>query len=361
MTSALVLLLFVLLIVLVFEYINGFHDTANAIATVVSTKVLTPRQALMLASGANLVGAFFGTAVAKTISSGIVDSTQVQVTTVFILCAMLSAIAWNLITWWFGIPSSSTHAIVGSLVGTALASSGMNWHVLIWSKVKIDAKTGAQSMEGIFHKVVIPMVTSPVLGLVVGFLVMGLLFALVRNWRPRTVNGIFGKLQIVSAAFMGYGHGLADAQKTMGIITLMLLGATKSGMFEGAPGWMHFLRTDSDHIETWVKVTCAFVMAAGTWAGGWRIIKTLGHKMVKMKPVHGFAAETTAATILIVTGQLGMPVSTTHTITTSIMGVGAAKRLNSIKWTLVESIIWAWVFTIPATAVMGFLFFKVIG
>jgi inorganic phosphate transporter, PiT family len=356
--SALIFLVLVLLIVLAFEYINGFHDTANAIATVVSTKVLTPRQAIVLASLTNLVGAFWGTAVAKTITSGLVDSKVIQVTTLVIFCTMLSAIIWNLITWWMGLPSSSSHALIGSLCGTALAASGGNWSVLIWSREKIDAKTGAHSMEGIFHKVVVPMISSPILGLVIGFLVMALLFFLIRNWRPHKVNTVFGKLQIISAGYMGFGHGLADAQKTMGVITLMLFSATQAGTLDSVPSWLSFLRIPSEEITPWVKVTCAVVMAAGTWAGGWRIIKTLGHKMVKMKPVHGFAAETTAATILYVTGHLGMPVSTTHTITTSIMGVGVAKRWNSIEWTLVERIVWAWVFTIPVTGVLAFGFYK---
>ncbi|MBX7208125.1 MAG: inorganic phosphate transporter [Verrucomicrobiaceae bacterium] len=358
MSAALVLLLFVLLIVLAFEYINGFHDTANAIATVVSTKVLTPRQALALAAIMNLIGAFFGSEVAKTMISGIVDGKLVDVSVVFILCTMLSAITWNLLTWWFGMPSSSSHALIGSMCGTALAASHMNWHTLIWSRVKIDAKTGAHSMEGIFHKVVIPMISSPVLGILIGFLLMGLIFFLIRHWRPHTVNTVFGRLQILSAGYMGWGHGLADAQKTMGVITLMLLGATKAGTLNDAPAWLGFLKVNSEAIPAWVKLVCAFTMAAGTWAGGWKIIKTLGHKMVKMKPVHGFAAETTAASILFATGAMGMPVSTTHVITTSIMGVGAAKRWGSVKWTLVERIVWAWIFTIPVTAVLAFGFFK---
>ena len=360
MSAALLLLLVVLLVVLAFEYINGFHDTANAIATVVSTKVLTPRQALMLASVFNLAGAFWGTAVAKTISSGLVDNTQVHMTTLVILCTMLSAIAWNLLTWWFGLPSSSSHALIGALCGTALAASGGKWGVLIWSREKIDAHTGAHSMEGIFHKVVVPMITSPILGLVVGFLFMGLLFFIIRNWRPHTVNTVFGRLQIVSAAYMGLGHGQADAQKTMGVIALMLLTATQDGTLDHAPAFLDFLRTTSTDIAPWIKCACAFVMAAGTWAGGWRIIRTLGHKMVKMKPVHGFAAETTAATILMVTSHFGMPVSTTHTITTSIMGVGAAKRWNSVKWSVVERIVWAWVFTMPVTAALAYGLYRLV-
>lgn len=351
MTTALLLLFVVLFVVLAFEYINGFHDTANAIATVVSTKVLTPRQALVLASGMNLVGAFCGQAVAKTIHSGIIDDKVVTVTTMTIFCAMLGGILWNLLTWWFGMPSSSSHALIGGLIGSALATSNGNWNVLVWSRVKDGGK-----MDGIYHKVVIPMITSPTLGLLVGFAVMGLLFLLIRNWRPHTVNTLFGKLQIVSAGYMGFGHGLADAQKTMGIMMLTLYGATAAGTLDNLPSWLGFLRVPdkSAEIPFWIITTCAVVMAAGTYAGGWRIIKTLGHKMVKMKPVHGFAAETTAATILAVTGIMGMPVSTTHTITTSIMGVGAAKRWNAIQWSLVERIVWAWVMTIPATALLAY-------
>ncbi len=356
MTTALILLFVVLFVVLAFEYINGFHDAANAIATVVSTKVLTPRQALALAASMNLVGAFCGQAVAKTIHSGIVDDTVMAVTTMTVFCAMLSGILWNLLTWWFGMPSSSSHALIGGLIGASLASANSNWSVLVWSREKIDAKTGQVVMDGIYHKVVIPMVTSPLLGFAIGFTVMGLLFWLIRNWRPHTVNSVFGKLQIVSAGYMGFGHGLADAQKTMGIMMLTLHGATMAGSLDGLPGWLGFLKIPdkSADMPAWIIATCALVMAAGTYAGGWRIIKTLGHKMVKMKPVHGFAAETTAATILAVTGQMGMPVSTTHTITTSIMGVGAAKRWNAIQWSLVERILWAWVMTIPVTALLGY-------
>ena len=363
MTSALILLFVVLFVVLAFEYINGFHDTANAIATVVSTKVLTPRQALLLAASMNLFGSFMGQAVAKTMQSGIVDDKVVAITSMTILCAMLSAIIWNLVTWWFGMPSSSSHALIGGLVGAALAKANMNWHVLIWSRQKIDAKTGAVSMEGIYHKVVVPMVSSPVLGFTIGFLLMGVLFALIRHWRPHTVNTVFGKLQILSAAYMGLGHGKADAQKTMGIIMLTLAGATAAGDLNTLPSWLSFLRVPTEKgatIPFWITLTCALTMAAGTYAGGWRIIKTMGHKMVKMKPVHGFAAETTAATILYATGELGMPVSTTHTITTSIMGVGAAKRWNALQWGLVERIVWAWVMTIPVTAMIAYGIYKLV-
>lgn len=357
MTTALFLLLIVLLVVYAFEYINGFHDTANAIATVVSTKVLTPRQALLLAASMNLVGAFFGQAVAKTIHSGIIDDKVVAVTTMTVFCAMLGGIIWNLITWWFGMPSSSSHALIGGLIGASMAAAKGNWHVLIWSRAKADG-----SMEGIYHKVVIPMITSPTLGLVCGFFFMGFLYWLIRNWRPLTINRTFSVLQIFSAGYMGFGHGLADAQKTMGVVMLTLFAATKAGDLNGLPAWLDFLKIPDKTaaIPLWITLTCASVMAAGTYAGGWRIIKTLGHKMVKMKPVHGFAAETTAATILAVTGVMGMPVSTTHTITTSIMGVGAAKRWNSIRWPLIESIVWAWVMTIPATGLLSYVFFKLL-
>jgi inorganic phosphate transporter, PiT family len=356
--SPLLLILIVLLVVLAFEYINGFHDAANAIATVVSTKVLTPRQALLLAAAFNLAGALYGTAVAKTIGSGLVDTTYV--TTLTILAAMLGGIVWNLLTWWFGMPSSSSHALIGGLCGATLAAAKGNWHALKWSIEKIDPKTGAHSMDGIYHKVVVPMISSPILGIIGGFIFMGLIFALIRNWRPHTVNKVFSKLQIVSAAYMGWGHGFADAQKTMGIIALTLFTATTAGELKDVPEWLSFLHTPTFEVATWVKVTCALVMGAGTWAGGWRIIKTLGHKMVRMKPVHGFAAETTGATILMITGSMGMPVSTTHVITTSIMGVGAAKRWNAVSWGLVERIVWAWVLTIPITGIMGYGFYLLV-
>lgn len=347
------LLLIAILVVLIFEYINGFHDAANAIATVVSTKVLTSHQAVLLAACFNLIGAISGEAVAKTVGAGLVDTNYV--TTLTIVCAMLGGIMWNLLTWWVGLPTSSSHALIGGLCGAALASAHNNWHVIKWSVAKTDPKTGKIVMDGLYHKVIIPMIASPVAGLVCGFLIMGLLFFLVRNWRPVTVHRVFGRLQILSASYMGWGHGFADAQKTMGIIALALFAATKAGQLENIPGWLKFLYTPKFEIHTWIKVLCATVMAAGTWAGGWRIIRTLGHKLVTLKPVHGFAAEATGASILAVSGHFGMPVSTTHSITTSIMGVGMAKSFNALKWTVVERIIWAWVMTIPATATLAYL------
>lgn len=471
------LIIVVILVALAFEFINGFHDTANSIATVVSTKVLTPRQAILMAAFTNLIGALVGHAVAKTVSSGLVDSQFVNSQT--IICALFGGIVWNLLTWWFGLPSSSTHAMVGGLCGATLANARNNMDAIIWSTEKI--KDGKAVMEGVLHKVVVPMLASPVIGLVAGFLLMTLLYALLRNARPMWVNRFFGRAQIFSAGYMGFAHGLADAQKTMGIITLALVAATTAGSFETLPKGLHFLKMEktpeaeqllltvidgkhtldtaarleaegfkmrsgdfreaflalaaevhddlgdpagaertrgdvqedyrlskdreaarilpkvpvigpmvavkvNDWIKTlddegakaekagkqplpamaakvrevapdvppWIKVVCAIVMAAGTSVGGWRIIKTMGHKMVKLQPVHGFAAETTAATLLAVTGKLGMTVSTTHAITTAIMGVGATKRFSAIDMKTVKKILGAWVLTLPASAAVAY-------
>ena len=342
------LFLFVLLAALVFEYINGFHDTANAIATVVSTKVLSARQAILMAAFFNLIGALAGTAVAKTISGGLVSAGAVTMLTV--LCALLGAIIWNLFTWWLGLPSSSSHALIGGLCGAALATAQGNWDVLIWSSV--DAKGSA---IGLWPKVVLPMFSSPLLGFVGGAALMWLLMIVLRKTTPRMVNLIFGKAQLLSAAFMAYGHGQHDAQKTMGIITLALFTGTAAGVFQDLPEWATFLRvSEFKDIPFWVVVTCAVTMAAGTAAGGYRIIRTMGHKMVKLQPVHGFAAETTAAIIIDAASMIGVPVSTTHVISTSIMGVGATKRLSAVKWGVVERILWAWVLTMPVTALLGY-------
>jgi PiT family inorganic phosphate transporter len=360
------LVLIVVLVALIFEYINGFHDTANSIATVVSTKVLTPRMAIGLAAVTNLVGALVGVAVAKTMSSGLVEAKFVSSAT--IVCALFGGIVWNLLTWWFGLPSSSTHALVGGLVGATVASAAAvlgpessAWSAVIWEQLKPGAPLKDQG--GLLYKVLIPMILSPLAGLIVGYLVMTFLYILLRKWRPATVTTVFGKAQIASAGFMGFSHGQADAQKTMGIIALALVGATDSGVLAGLPNWLSFLRIEdlgpkSDHIPLWIKVTCALTMCAGTAAGGWRIIKTMGHKMVKIQPVHGFAAETTAATVLISAASFGMPVSTTHAITTSIMGVGCAKRWNALNLPVIVRILIAWVLTIPATAFIGWLAMK---
>jgi inorganic phosphate transporter, PiT family len=337
----------VVLAAVIFEYSNGFHDAANAIATVVSTKVLTPRQAIAMAAIFNLTGALMGGAVASTIGKGLVDTNVVTMTTV--LCALCAAIFWNLLTWWLGLPSSSSHAIIGGLCGAALATAHGNWSVLKWN-------------AGLWPKVVLPMITSPVAGFVIGALLMYFLFFVLQRLTPHFVQRFFGKLQIFSAAFMAHSHGTNDAQKTMGIITLALFTGTKAGSFEHLPPWLQFLHTPAFvNVPVWVKVLCAATMAAGTAAGGWRIIRTLGHSMVKLQPVHGFAAETTAAIIIQSASAYGIPLSTTHVISTSIMGVGAAKRFSGVKWSVVERIIWAWIFTLPATGLLGFLLARVAG
>jgi PiT family inorganic phosphate transporter len=346
----------VIFVALVFTYINGFHDTANSIATVVSTKVLTPRQAVVLAAVTNLVGAFFGTAVATTIASGIVD-TQIATMPV-VCCALVGAIAWNLLTWWLGLPSSSSHGLIGGLCGAALAASDNRWSSIIWS---VPGKVHWWQGKGILWKVIVPMIASPVIGFIVGVFVMGLLYFLLRNWRPVTVNRTFGKLQLFSASYMGFAHGTNDAQKTMGLITLALVGGTASGSFDSLPGWLSFLKTNAPaagqqvHIAAWIIVLCGLTMCAGTAAGGWRIIRTLGHKMVRLQPVHGFAAETTGASVLFTAAIFGMPVSTTHAITASIMGVGCAKGFNALKLDVVERILWAWVLTLPASAGVAYV------
>ncbi|MEI6106827.1 MAG: inorganic phosphate transporter [Opitutae bacterium] len=340
--------LIVLLAALLFEYINGFHDAANAIATVVSTKVLTPRQAITLAAIFNLTGALMGTAVASTIGKGLVDTNYVTMITIF--SGLTGAIVWNLVTWWVGLPSSSSHALIGGLCGAAIASADGNWGVMHWATT--DAKGAA---AGLWPKVVLPMVTSPLIGFFGGALLMLLLTMLIHRLRPRVVNGVFGKLQLVSAGFMAHSHGSNDAQKTMGIIALALFTGTKSGAFKDLPDWLAFLRTPEFVVDKWVVITCAVVMAAGTAAGGWRIIRTMGHKMVKLQPVHGFAAETTAALVIHFASNLGIPLSTTHAISTSIMGVGAVKRFGAVKWGVVERIIWAWVFTLPVCGLIGYL------
>ena len=346
--------LIVLLVALIFEYINGFHDAANAIATVVSTKVLTPRQAIVMAAVGNLIGAFLGTAVAKSVGTGFVDASVITMYTV--LAGLIGGIVWNLITWWLGIPSSSSHALVGGLCGAALAQSKMEWSVLIWDKTV--EKAGKIDHIGLWPKLIKPMVTSPIAGFVVGALVMLAISLIFINKRPSRVNRWFGKLQIVSAAGMAVSHGMADAQKVMGILALALFTGTAQGAFDNVPSWLEFLRTPEFTIATWVKWACALTIAAGTAGGGWRIIKTMGHKMVKLQPVHGFAAETTAGIILSTAAHFGIPLSTTHVISTSIMGVGAMKRVSAVKWGLVGRIVWAWVLTLPATAFVGYMTLK---
>lgn len=350
----------VILVALIFEYINGFHDTANSIATVVATKVLTPRQAVVLAAFTNLVGALWGTAVAKTIAAGLVETSVV--TQEVLLCALTGAIIWNLVTWYWGLPSSSSHALIGGLIGASVASAG-SWKIVIWSQ---PDKEHWYKGKGLLWKVIVPMFSSPVLGFFLGLFIMGILYFLLRNWKPRWVNAVFGKAQMFSAGAMGFMHGTNDAQKTMGIIALALVAGTTDGKFENLPGWLAFLKTTPPEagrdfeIAMWIKFLCAIVMAAGTAAGGWRIIKTLGHKMVRLQPVHGFAAETTSAAVIGLASMMGIPVSTTHNISAAIMGVGAAKRFNALKWTIVERMAWAWLLTIPVSGGLAWVSVKVL-
>jgi PiT family inorganic phosphate transporter len=342
------LILIAIVAAIVFEFINGFHDTALAIATSVSTKVLTPRQAVLLAACCNGLGALVGVSVAQTIGRGLVDTSYVTLATIF--CALLAAIIWNLATWWLGLPSSSSHALIGGLCGATLASAHGDWGVIKWAT--LQAATGKH--EGLWPKVVAPMLLAPALGIVIGFLLMVLLMLLLRRQRPRVINMIFGRLQLVSAAWMGFSHGTNDAQKTMGVIALLLLTGTQSGAFDHVPRWLEFLRTPEFHVAVWIKIVCAITLAAGTASGGWRIIRTLGHKVVRLQPIHGFAAQTTAAAIIQCASHLGIPLSTTHVISSTIIGVGATKRFSAVKWGVVGNIVWAWVLTLPVTMALGY-------
>lgn len=362
------LLVLVILIALAFTYINGFHDTANSIATVVATKVLTPGQAVILAAVTNLVGALLGTAVATTIAEGLINTGMIQAGGYFLFSALLGACVWNLVTWWLGLPSSSSHALVGGLVGAAVAASGNEFGSVIWW-----ADTGGDwwQVHGVVPKVIIPMVISPILGFILAFIFMLLLYLLLiwisrrqgfikRLGRTPFVNAFFGKSQLLSASAMGLAHGMNDAQKTMGVVALALAGATAAGTLDGLPTWLNFLhiQTSADgsmHIPVWIIVLCALVMAAGTAGGGWRIIKTVGHKMVRLHPINGFMAETGGAIVIFLASVMGIPVSTTHVISSSIMGVGAAKRFNAVHWTVVERMLWAWLLTLPVTAVISWL------
>ena len=356
---------------LIFQYINGFHDTANSIATVVATKVLSPMQAVGLAAVTNLVGALWGTAVAKTIANGLLDTSVVQVTAPLLVCALAGATVWNLITWAVGLPSSSSHGLIGGLCGAAVASAHGNWAAILWSQPAHPWFKGS----GLYWKVVLPMITSPIIGFIGAFLVLALLYAIIvaisrsagplaRLARPRWVNAFFHKAQLASAGFMGFAHGSNDAQKTMGIIALALVSAANEGHLSGLPHWLDFMRPSAaalahGDIDLWIKLSGALVMAAGTAAGGWRIIKTMGHKMVKLQPIDGFAAETAAATVITVASSLGLPVSTTHNISGAIMGVGTAKNPRAVKWGVVERIIWAWILTLPAAGGVAWMLVRV--
>jgi inorganic phosphate transporter, PiT family len=322
-TNLTVLLLVVLGLAVLFDYINGFHDTANAIATSVSTRALKPEHAILMSATANFVGALTGTAVAKTISSGLATTPDGPVGQTIVAAALCGAIVWNLITWRFGIPSSSSHALIGGLLGAVVAAVGA-------SAIKVD---------GVMSKVILPLVASPFAGVLGGFLLMVILLNVFRRANPQRINERFRRLQLISAAFMAFSHGSNDAQKTMGIMTLALIAAG-------------VLPADSP-IPLWVIVLAATAISFGTAAGGWRIIKTMGQRVVKLDPVHGFAAETTAATIILTASHFGMPVSTTHVISSAIIGVGSSDRLSAVRWGVAGNIVIAWILTIPASAAVA--------
>jgi inorganic phosphate transporter, PiT family len=304
-----------------FNYTNGFHDAANAIATSVSTRALTPRVALAMAAVFNLLGSFLGAKVAKTVGSGIIELPEGKSSLVVVFAALVGAITWNLLTWYFGLPSSSSHALIGGLVGSALAAgTTVLWH-------------------GVVDKVLIPMVLSPFVGLVLGYLVMVAILWLFRKASPSRVTRGFRAGQSVSAAAMSLGHGMQDAAKTMGVVVLAL---TVGGYHTG------------DSIPLWVYFLTAATLAAGTYAGGWRIMRTLGRRIIELDPPHGFAAESTASSVLFVAAiGYGVPISTTHTITSAIMGVGATKRLSAVRWGVAGNIVTAWIFTMPGAGLVA--------
>ncbi|TQJ48535.1 inorganic phosphate transporter [Phycicoccus sp. SLBN-51] len=310
-----------------FNYTNGFHDAANAIATSVSTRALTPRVALGMAAVANLFGAFFGKKVADTVGKGIIEAPQGSVGLLICAAALIGAIGWNLLTWWYGLPSSSSHALIGGLGGAALAAGA----TVKWA--------------GIWEKVVIPMVASPIVGIIVGYLAMTAILWLFRRAQPGKVSRGFRYAQTASAAAMAFGHGLQDASKTAGVVVLAL---TVGGYHTGS------------EVPWWVLLMSAIVISLGTYAGGWRIMRTLGRRIIHLDPPHGFAAESTAAGILYVAGMgFGAPISTTHTITSAIMGVGSTKRLSAVRWGVASNIVGAWIFTFPGAGLAAAVAFYI--
>jgi PiT family inorganic phosphate transporter len=315
MDGVTVLLVVVIILAVAFDYINGFHDTANAIATSVATRALHPRQAIVMAAAFNFIGAFAGTAVAKTIGSGLVQ--EATTTQGVVIAALFGAIVWNLITWLLGLPSSSSHALIGGLLGATLVAAGAD----------------AFQVGGIVGKVLIPMVVSPLLGFAGAFGLMLAIYWIFRKAHRRRLGRMFRRLQVVSAGFMAFSHGSNDAQKTMGVMTLALFSA---GVIPDVT------------VPVWVIVIAATALSLGTAIGGWRIMRTMGHRVADLEPVHGFAAETTSATILFTTAHFGIPVSTTHVISSAIMGVGSSHGPRGVRWGVARSILIAWVLTIPA-------------
>jgi len=318
MHNTLTVTILIVFLVIIFDFINGFHDTATAVATSITTRALTPTTAIIVCAIFNFLGAFTGTAVAKTVGEDIVSYAAIPQWV--ILGVLVSAIVWNLITWYFGIPSSSSHALIGALVGGGMAYS-CTFEVVNW--------------YNLFHSVILWLFISPVIGFIVGYIIMVLLNWILKPFKFHIVNKIFLKLQVIAGAFMAFNHGGNDAQKSMGIITMALLGGKFISSFE---------------VPTWVIIVCASAMALGTSIGGKKIIKTMGSGMAKLTPVNGFAAQSGAASVIFIATLFHAPVSTTHIISTTVMGVGASKRIKSVKWGVAKNIVWAWVLTIPITA-----------
>jgi len=321
------ILIAVLGLAVLFDYINGFHDTANAIATSVSTRALSPRVAIAMSATANFVGALTGTAVAKTIGAGLI--TPQAEGGLVVAAALVGAIVWNLLTWRLGIPSSSSHALIGGLLGASATAVGFS----------------AWQMGGVLGKVIVPLFGSPIAGFAIGFALMVLIFHLFQRAHPKTMNDRFRRLQVLSAAYMAFSHGSNDAQKTMGVMTLALVSAGVLTEFK---------------VPLWVIVLAASAISLGTAAGGWRIIRTMGTKVVKLDPVHGFAAETTAASVIFGASILGMPVSTTHVISSAILGVGSSDRFRAVHWGVARRIGIAWVLTLPASGLAAALAYVVL-
>jgi len=326
MPDSFFLLLCVIVLALVFDFINGFHDTATAIATSVSTRALTPKAAVAMATVLNLVGALSGTAVAKTVGAGLVDTSGI--TQVTVISALIAAIVWDIITWYLGLPTSSSHALLASVVGAAVATAGVS--VII--------------QKGVL-KVLLALVLSPLIGFVLSYLLMILLNWGFKKSTPTLVSNLFGRLQILSAAYMAFSHGSNDAQKTMGIITMALVSYYHLPQFV---------------VPFWVMVLCATAMAFGTAFGGWKIMKTLGMRLVQLRFIHGFAAQTSAATIIEIASRIGLPLSTTHVISSTIMGVGASKRFSAVRWGVGGNIVLAWILTLPACLILAWIVCKIL-
>lgn len=324
-----ILLILIVVIAIVFDYTNGVHDSANSIATIVSTKVVSPQAAVLMAATLNLAGAFIGTHVATTIGKGIVNTEIIAGCQSIILAALLGAVLWNLITWYLGLPSSSSHALIGGLIGAAVAYKG-------WDTLQFGS---------IMDKVILPLFLSPISGFIGGYLLMLLLSWITLKMHPKAMNKLFRRLQVIAAGFMALNHGSNDGQKTMGIITLALV---------------LFHRIPTFEVPLWVKLTCALTMAIGTANGGWKIIKTVGKKIFKMEPIHGFAAETSSSLVILAATSFGAPISTTHVFSSSILGVGSSKRFSAVRWGIAGQMVIAWVLTLPASALVGMVCFYLI-